>query len=211
VLFRSGADTAVATPTPTACPPWSAIMVPGTGETRPGADPAQPVGLLRGIGDGLQARYGNDIAVRYLSYPAALAPYQASKTAGVQALSATLSGLCESTRIVLAGYSQGADIAGGLATRIGHGHAEIPASQIAAVGLIADPRRDRPPHTWDKKSPGKDSAANAPRTSANSPTASAPSALPVTSTARSSPRPRRHCPRSAKPSPAISTSPSTPP
>ncbi|MBF6238709.1 cutinase family protein [Nocardia otitidiscaviarum] len=133
------AGTATAAP---GCAPVTAILVPGTGETHAAANPAQPVGLLAPVGNGLAARYGTSIDVRYLPYPAAATPYANSESAGVQALSGLLSGLCSETRIVLAGYSQGADVAGDVASAIGTGTGTIAAARVAAVALIADPRRD---------------------------------------------------------------------
>ncbi|NNH75678.1 cutinase family protein [Nocardia uniformis] len=135
-----GAGTAAATPG--ACAPVTAILVPGTGETSAAANPAQPVGLLAPIGNGLTARYGRDIDVRFLPYPAAAAPYASSHSAGVQALSSLVGGLCSETTVVLAGYSQGADVTGDVAAAIGTGASTIASSQVAAVALIADPRRD---------------------------------------------------------------------
>ncbi|MBF6183355.1 cutinase family protein [Nocardia otitidiscaviarum] len=124
------------------CAPVTAVMVPGTGETNAAANPAQPVGLLAALGNDLIGRYGGDIDVRYLPYPAAAAPYASSESAGVQALSGLLSGLCTETRVVLVGYSQGADVAGDVASAIGTGSGAITASRVAAVALLADPRRD---------------------------------------------------------------------
>ncbi|MGW2665950.1 cutinase family protein [Nocardia tengchongensis] len=135
-----GAGTADATPG--GCAPVTAILVPGTGETSATANPAQPVGLLATLGNGLAGRYGGDVDVRYLPYPAAAAPYASSESAGVQALSSMLGGLCTGTRVVLAGYSQGADVVGDVASAIGTGSGAISASEVAAVVLIADPRRD---------------------------------------------------------------------
>lgn len=134
-----GAGNATAAP---GCAPVTAILVPGTGETNATANPAQPVGLLATLGNGLTGRYGGDVDVRYLAYPAAAAPYASSESAGVQALSAMLGGLCSGTQVVLAGYSQGADVAGDVTSAIGGGSGAIAASQVAAVALIADPRRD---------------------------------------------------------------------
>ncbi|GAB4588962.1 cutinase family protein [Nocardia sp. IFM 10818] len=136
---------AIATGTATAapaCAPVTAILVPGTGETNATANPAQPVGLLAPLGNGLAARYGGDIDIRYLPYPAAAAPYASSETAGVHALSDLVGGLCSQTRVVLTGYSQGADVAGDVASAIGTGSGTIAASRVAAVALLADPRRD---------------------------------------------------------------------
>ncbi|WP_306365558.1 cutinase family protein [Nocardia sp. CC227C] len=106
------------------------------------ADPAHPVGLLAPIGTGLTARYGTGIDVRFLPYPAAVTPYTHSQQAGVQALSALLDGLCETTRVVLTGYSQGADVAGEIAADIGNNLAGFPAARVAAVALISDPHRN---------------------------------------------------------------------
>ncbi|WP_460696655.1 cutinase family protein [Nocardia thraciensis] len=138
------AGVAAADPNPAApgCPRWTALLVPGTGETHPAADPTHTVGMLAPIGDGLRARYGPDIDVRTVGYTAAPAPYAPSETAGVQALTSTLSGLCESTRVVMAGYSQGADVVGDTTAAIGHGQGPLPADRVVAVGLISDPRRD---------------------------------------------------------------------
>ncbi|WP_306358318.1 MULTISPECIES: cutinase family protein [unclassified Nocardia] len=124
------------------CAPVTAVMVPGTGETNAAANPAQPVGLLASLGNDLTGRHGGDIDVRYLPYPAAAAPYASSESAGVHALSGLLSGLCAETRVVLVGYSQGADVAGDVASAIGTGTGAITASRVAAVALLADPRRD---------------------------------------------------------------------
>ncbi|WP_051023353.1 cutinase family protein [Nocardia pneumoniae] len=141
-----GAGVAAADPTPAPaaanCPRWTALLVPGTWETSPAADPARPVGMLAPLAQGLAARYGRDIDVRTLAYTADAAPYAASQTQGAQALTAALTGLCSGTRVVLAGYSQGADIVGDLATAIGNNRGPIPASRVVAVGLVSDPRRD---------------------------------------------------------------------
>ncbi|WP_280340908.1 cutinase family protein [Nocardia abscessus] len=98
--------------------------------------------MLAPLAQGLAARYGSDIDVRTLAYPADTAPYTTSQTQGAQAVTATLAGLCSGTRVVLAGYSQGADIVGDLATAIGNHRGPIPASRVVAVGLVSDPRRD---------------------------------------------------------------------
>ncbi|WP_280370750.1 cutinase family protein [Nocardia wallacei] len=141
-IATAGVAAADPGPATAGCPRWTAVLVPGTGETHPAADPTHTVGMLAPIGDGLRARYGPDIDVRTVGYTAAPAPYAPSETAGVQALTATLSGLCESTRVVMAGYSQGADVVGDATAAIGHGQGPVPADRVVAVGLISDPRRD---------------------------------------------------------------------
>ena len=125
----------------TSCPRWTAVLVPGTWEAPP-ATPDQSTGMLTPIGQGLRQRYGSNIVVRTLSYPASATPYNISEAEGVQALSTTLAGLCTSTRVVLAGYSQGANIAGDVATAIGHDQGPLPASRVVAVALLSDPRRN---------------------------------------------------------------------
>ncbi|MBF6102086.1 cutinase family protein [Nocardia cyriacigeorgica] len=124
------------------CPRYTAVLAPGTGETNPVADPARPAGLLTPIGEGLRARYGTDIDIRYLPYPALAVPYPASAVGGATALTQMLTELCGTTKVVMAGYSQGADIVGTVTASIGQGRGPLPASRILAVGLIADPRRD---------------------------------------------------------------------
>ncbi|MEU7140432.1 cutinase family protein [Nocardia sp. NPDC046473] len=141
LAVTTAATIAAADPPAPGCAPFTAVLVPGTTETSPAASPGAPVGLLRPIGDGLTARYGPGIDVRYLPYTAAAAPYAASESNGTQALSTLLSQLCPTTRVVLAGYSQGADVAGDTATAIGHGSGAIDASRVSAVALISDPHR----------------------------------------------------------------------
>ncbi|MFI7190140.1 cutinase family protein [Nocardia nova] len=145
-----GAATATPVSGPASCPRWTAVLVPGTGEA-----PDELGGMLAPIGAGLRQRYGSDIEVRTLSYPASAVPYGTSETAGRQNLSTLLRGLCSSTRVVLAGYSQGADIAGDLATEIGNNRGPIAASRIVAVALISDPRRNSDTPQLGTPSPGE--------------------------------------------------------
>ncbi|MFF0492905.1 cutinase family protein [Nocardia sp. NPDC004068] len=139
-LTAAGAGIAAADPTPAAtpCPRWTALLVPAASETTSAPDPARPEGLLAPVAEALRARYGRDIDVRTVTYT----PDSRSETAGTQAVSAALAGLCSDTRVVLAGYSDGARGAGDLAAAIGHNQGPIPASRVVAVGLVADPRRD---------------------------------------------------------------------
>ncbi|MEU0872953.1 cutinase family protein [Nocardia brasiliensis] len=118
------------------CPRWSALLIPGTYETTLAAGQS-PVGILDLAGQSLSARYGRDIEVRTLP-----APSTGAGTASAAELTAALSALCSNTRVVLAGYAQGAEVAGDLAAAIGHGQGPIPASRVVAVALISDPRRD---------------------------------------------------------------------
>ncbi|WP_336084131.1 cutinase family protein [Nocardia sp. SSK8] len=128
------------------CTPYTAVLAPGTWETTPDADPRVPVGMLRPVGDGLQRQFGSDITVRYVPYAASAfdlgLTYAESLSTLESRLDRMLGGLCASTRVVLAGYSQGADGIGDLATAIGHGDGPLAADRVIGVGLLADPHRD---------------------------------------------------------------------
>ncbi|MFE3444979.1 cutinase family protein [Nocardia sp. NPDC059180] len=124
------------------CPRFTAVLAPGTGETTPVADPIRPAGLLSPIGDGLRARYGKDIDIRYLPYAALAVPYPVSASGGSTALTQMLTDLCATTQVVMAGYAQGADIVGSVAASIGQGRGPLPESRVLAVGLVSDPRRN---------------------------------------------------------------------
>ncbi|WP_040810933.1 cutinase family protein [Nocardia concava] len=147
VMVGSTAVEAGARPVAAAdCTPFTAILAPGTWETRPDADPSVPVGMLRPIGDGLQRQFGADITVLYAPYAASAFDQGLSYVQSLSTLEAELGkmtrGLCASTRVILAGYSQGADGMGDVATEIGNGEGPIPADRVVAVGLLADPHRD---------------------------------------------------------------------
>ncbi|MFD6388615.1 cutinase family protein [Nocardia sp. NPDC060259] len=128
------------------CTPYTAVFGPGTWETTPGADPELPVGMLRPVGDGLQRQFGRDISVLYVPYAASAfdqgMSYAESLSTLESGLRQMLRGLCSSTRVILAGYSQGADGIGDLATEIGNGDGPIDADRVVGVGLLADPHRD---------------------------------------------------------------------
>ncbi|WP_067569900.1 cutinase family protein [Nocardia acidivorans] len=128
------------------CTPYTAILAPGTWETHSDADPTVPVGMLRPIGDGLRRQFGADITVRYTPYAASAfdqgLTYAESLSTLESRLRTMVGGLCASTRVLLAGYSQGADGIGDFATEIGNGQGPIGPERVLAVGLLADPHRD---------------------------------------------------------------------
>ncbi|WP_280508410.1 cutinase family protein [Nocardia flavorosea] len=132
----AGAATADPPPGPAAadCPRWTALLVPGTFETAPATDPAASVGVLTTVSESLATRYGSDIDVHTLP--------RTTEATGEQALAAALSALCSGTRVVLAGNAEGAATVGNLAAAIGNNHGPLSASQVVAVGLVSDPRRD---------------------------------------------------------------------
>ncbi|WP_378606258.1 cutinase family protein [Nocardia lasii] len=148
-VVAAGGNAGVAraeTPGGQACTPYTAVLAPGTWETTLGADPGIPVGMLRPIGDGLRRQFGRDITVLYAPYAASAfdlgLTYAESLSTLDSRLRQMLRGLCDSTRVVLAGYSQGADGVGDLATEIGNGEGPIAADRVVGVGLLADPHRD---------------------------------------------------------------------
>ncbi|WP_043660568.1 cutinase family protein [Nocardia thailandica] len=133
------AGVAAAEPTPdrtgTQCARWTALLAPGTYETTPTTGQATP-GILTQLGQSLTARYGTDIEVR------TLAPSAGAGSVSQVDLTAAVKGLCSDTRVVVAGYGQGAEVAGDLATALGNRGGPIPASRVLAVALVSDPRRD---------------------------------------------------------------------
>ncbi|MEV6773698.1 cutinase family protein [Nocardia sp. NPDC051030] len=132
----------IASAAPTDCPDLYVVAVPGTWETS-NEDPHQ--GMLSQVTRGLPGNVRTD----YVSYAATAMPWEGqvygrSKREGVDNARQLVSGmanLCGATKIALLGYSQGADAAGDLAAEIGTGLGTIRPERVAAVGLIADPRR----------------------------------------------------------------------
>ncbi|MFI6570037.1 cutinase family protein [Nocardia fluminea] len=131
---------------PSRCAPFTALMAPGTWETTATADPAVPVGMLAPVGNGLAAALGEAVDVRYVPYAASAfdqgLTYSQSKDTLLAALREMLSGLCASSKVMIAGYSQGADGAGDVVADIGNGRGPISAERVVGVGLLADPKRD---------------------------------------------------------------------
>lgn len=144
VVGVAGGGMAVAKPTGAVnCTPYMAYLVPGTGETSADADPTKPVGLLSSVGEALSEEFGEQISTVYVPYEASAfdkgKTYRQSQATGVAA-AAELIGACPDSEIVLAGYSQGADVAGDIAWHIGHNDAPIAASKVRGVALLADPK-----------------------------------------------------------------------
>lgn len=136
---------AVAAPS---CAPVTIVMMAGTGETNAAANPNVPVGMLKGVTDRVQAAAGNKVTVLFPAYSASAfnkgLDYVQSKQTGIDALNHTLTSLCATTRIVFGGYSQGADVAGDVASNIGNNRGPISADRVIAVALLADPGRGTP-------------------------------------------------------------------
>lgn len=138
----AGADPAIS------CSPVKVVAVPGTWETNPGEDPNTPKGMLKGITDRLQQRFGSKVSSYFVSYDATAfnegVAYADSEKSGVDAEKTAMTQIaksCPGTKIVGLGYSQGADVNGDVAAAIGAGKGPIPATQYVAGGNLADPQQ----------------------------------------------------------------------
>ncbi|WP_031938342.1 cutinase family protein [Prescottella defluvii] len=146
---------------PADCPDVQVISIPGTWESNAADDPhnptANPASLMLNVTRPLQERFSPQRAdvytvpyVAQFSNPIALPPdgqesYNNSRAAGTEATLGVMErryAECPLTTYVLAGFSQGAVIAGDVAARIGAGDGPVPADLVLGVGLIADGRRD---------------------------------------------------------------------
>ncbi|MDJ0407156.1 cutinase family protein [Rhodococcus erythropolis] len=122
------------------------LFIPGTWETAEDADPSIPVGMLKPIAHSIADTNGSAAQVHTLPYMARAfdngKTYADSKSDGLTRAKDILSEIatkCSDTKFTITGYSQGADIAGDLASEIGNGSGPIKAEQVLAVGLLADP------------------------------------------------------------------------
>lgn len=126
------------------CARTIALMIPGTTETSANADPNTPTGMLAAVGNALEQRYGKNLDALYVPYPGEAffngTSYAESKSRGDEA-AAELMQRCATSKFVVAGYSQGAQIGNDLAVNIGHGLGPVPAQQVKAVILLANPKR----------------------------------------------------------------------
>ncbi|WP_301849435.1 cutinase family protein [Rhodococcus pyridinivorans] len=126
------------------CARTIALMIPGTTETSANADPNTPTGMLADVGNALEQRYGKNLDALYVPYPGEAffngTSYAESKSRGDEA-AAELMQRCATSKFVVAGYSQGAQIGNDLAVNIGHGLGPVPAQQVEAVILLANPKR----------------------------------------------------------------------
>ncbi|AZA09411.1 cutinase family protein [Corynebacterium pseudopelargi] len=135
------------------CPALHIAVTPGTGESNAQEDPREITGLSKG------RNFVQEVAEQFdgvdawqTPYPASAGmvtsidkddaqamPYGVSRREGERRLLEHLQQLlaqCSDTKVALVGFSQGAHIAGDVAT-------QIPADRVAAVYLISDPKRSR--------------------------------------------------------------------
>lgn len=133
------------------CVSTFSLFIPGTWETDENADPAVPVGMLAPVAHALKDAHGDAVEVYTLPYMARafdnVHTYADSKADAVSRATRVLEGVaqsCPHTKFTLTGYSQGADVAGDLASDIGNGRGPVDASGVLAVGLLADPGAGTP-------------------------------------------------------------------
>ena len=140
------------------CPDVNMIAIPGTWESSPTDDPFNPtqfpIALLRNVTGPITDQFGRDrVEVYTVPYPAQFHnPLSADKQmsyndsraegtrAAVQAMTA-MNDRCPLTSFVLVGFSQGAVIAGDMASDIGNGRGPVDEDLVLGVTLIADGRR----------------------------------------------------------------------
>ena len=141
------------------CPDVSVIAIPGTWESSPSDDPLNPsqfpIALLLNVTRPITEQFDRGRAEVYtVPYTAQFHnPLSADKqmsyndsraegtSAAVRALTA-MNDRCPLTSYVLMGFSQGAVIAGDLASDIGNGRGPIDEDLVLGVTLIADGRRE---------------------------------------------------------------------
>lgn len=152
-----GTETSAAPEQPAWCPDVEVISAPGTWESAANDDPinptANPLSFMLNFSRPLQERYpAEDVKVWTLPYTAQFRninspdemTYDQSRNEGLSTLTGELVSMnqqCPATDFIIAGFSQGAVIAGDLAAQIGSGQGAIPAERIRGVALVADGRR----------------------------------------------------------------------
>ena len=140
------------------CPDVQLISVPGTWESSPQLDPANPVqfpiALLLNVTNPLRDAFGPERLAQYtVPYTAQFhnpfsadgqMSYNDSRKEGMDATVRAITDInarCPLTSFVIVGFSQGAIVAGDLASDIGNGRGPIDHDLVLGVMLIADGRR----------------------------------------------------------------------
>ena len=131
------------------CAPIVLVAVPGSLETNRDHDPNQPVGALDELTQPLRDKLGGNLSETYINYAADVGvsgtAYAQSVQNGVTKTLKTIEDVqdrCDGSRVVLTGFSQGAHVAGDVATMIGQKRTSINPSTMAGVVLFADPKRE---------------------------------------------------------------------
>jgi hypothetical protein len=140
------------------CPDVQLFSIPGTWESSPQMDPLNPVqfpaALLLNVTNPIRDAFGADRVAEYtVPYTAQFhnpfsadqqMSYNDSRAEGTRASIAALTDMnnrCPLTSYVIVGFSQGAVIAGDIASDIGNGRGPVDADLVLGVTLIADGRR----------------------------------------------------------------------
>ena len=140
------------------CPDVSMISIPGTWESSPQLDPFNPtqfpIALLLNVTNSLRQQVGSDrLEIFTVPYTAQFhnplsadkqMSYNDSRAEGTRAALKAMTDMnnrCPLTSFVLAGFSQGAVIAGDMASDIGNGRGPVDEDLVLGVTLIADGRR----------------------------------------------------------------------
>jgi hypothetical protein len=140
------------------CPDVQMISIPGTWESWPTDDPFNPTqfpnSLMLKVTNPIRAQFGNDrLEIFTVPYTAQFHnPLSADKqmsyndsraegTRGAVKAMTDMNNRCPLTSYVLAGFSQGAVIAGDMASDIGNGRGPVDEDLVLGVALIADGRR----------------------------------------------------------------------
>lgn len=134
------------------------VSIPGTWESSPQLDPANPVqfpiALLLNVTNPLRQAFGDDRLTQYtVPYTAQFhnpfsqdgqMSYNDSRDEGKRATVAAMTDMnnrCPLTSYVIVGFSQGAVIAGDVASDIGNGRGPVDEDLVLGVMAIADGRR----------------------------------------------------------------------
>ncbi len=140
------------------CPDMQVVSIPGTWESSPQLDPMNPLqfpnALLLNVTGPLAEQFGADRIQTYtVPYTAQFhnpfsrdgqISYNDSRTEGTTAAHKAITEMnnrCPLTSYVIVGFSQGAVIAGDIASDVGNGRGPVDEDLVLGVGLIADGRR----------------------------------------------------------------------
>lgn len=140
------------------CPDVQLVSVPGTWESSVALDPLNPVqfpaALLLNVTNPIRGQYGGDrLEVFTVPYTAQFRnpfsndgqmDYNDSRAEGTRATVQAITDMnqrCPLTSYVLVGFSQGAVIAGDIASDIGNGRGPVDQDLVLGAMLIADGRR----------------------------------------------------------------------